>query len=232
MKKWKSRMVLAVIAITMALGLTLSPGLVKATPQNLQDLINLGATGYQIDDKLFYNFAYASSGVAPTAGNITFIPITDPGNPGLKFVSNWAVQAGQGLDSNISYYVKVLPGGAPIIDVSALMAGAGATKTALVTLAENVFDNTKPPPNGIATIILFATSTGFLLNQEIDFANSYPGPLFVVKDIILTGNDGIGSLSFVENQYSEKVPEPMSLILLGSGLAGVGLYRRLRKPKG
>ena len=67
MKKWKSRMFLGVIAITMALGLTLSPGLVKATPQNLQDLINLGATGFQIDDKLFYNFAYASSGVAPTA---------------------------------------------------------------------------------------------------------------------------------------------------------------------
>jgi len=31
---------------------------------------------------------------------------------------------------------------------------------------------------------------------------------------------------------NSKIPEPISLILLGSGLAGAGLYRWLRKPKG
>ena len=59
------------------------------------------------------------------------------------------------------------------------------------------------------------------------------GPLFVVKDIILGGGtEGRAVLSYVENRYSEKIPEPISLILLGSGLAGVGLYRRFRKPRG
>ena len=29
-----------------------------------------------------------------------------------------------------------------------------------------------------------------------------------------------------------EIPEPISLILLGSGLAGVGLYRRFKKPRG
>jgi len=40
--------------------------------------------------------------------------------------------------------------------------------------------------------------------------------------VIGTGDDG-------ENGHA---PEPATLLLLGSGLAGAGLYRRLRKPKG
>ena len=231
MKKWKSRMVLGIIAITMALGLALSPGLVKADPSTLQDLINLGSTGWQIDDKLFYNFLYTPAGVAPTAGSIAFTQITDPGNPGLKFVAAWHVSAGENLDSNITYYVKVLPGGSPIHDVFALIAGAGFVGNGSVTLAENVFNEDKTQTI-VNNLYLFNNSGGSHLSEEV-LIDPNMGPLFVVKDIILTaGVGGDASLSYVENTYSEKVPEPMSLILLGSGLAGVGLYRRLRKPKG
>ena len=171
MKRWKSRIFLGLIAITMALGLVLTPSLTKADPLTLQDLIDLGSTGYQIDDKLFYNFAYTPAGNAPQASAIKAVPLDTPGNPGWKFVAAWSVFAGQSLDSNISYYVKVLPGGAPIVDIYAIIAGASFTGDGYVNLAENVFDSTIPPPNNIANIFLYADQHGYLLNQEFDLTN-------------------------------------------------------------
>ena len=58
-----------------------------------------------------------------------------------------------------------------------------------------------------------------------------PGPfaLGIIADVTHTG---AASTSFDAALQGGKVPEPMSLILLGGGLAGVGLYRRLRKPRG
>jgi hypothetical protein len=44
--------------------------------------------------------------------------------------------------------------------------------------------------------------------------------------------NGTFQISKDKNLTATAVPEPISLILLGSGLAGAGLYRRLRKPKG
>ncbi len=63
-------------------------------------------------------------------------------------------------------------------------------------------------------------------------------------DVIYTGNMNLSFLAsglppgaftstavLSGDLINGKIPEPISLILLGSGLAGAGLYRRLRKPK-
>jgi len=236
MKKWKSRMVLGVIAITMALGLTLFPGLAKAT--TLADIIALGDTGIQIEDKLFYNFFYRASGGAPTAAQISFTPIATSGNPGFLLNSLWIADVDQIIDSFLTYNVRVLEGGAPIKDVSASWGGVGKTANGIASLAENVHlgvDQTGPNVANLnlvfnSGIILF--DEDLLIDPNTGFPISTMGPIFVIKDFGAAGRDGTAQFSAVTNQFSEKIPEPISLILLGSGLAGVGLYRRLRKPRG
>ena len=55
---------------------------------------------------------------------------------------------------------------------------------------------------------------------------------FALGIISILATSGSSNVSYNSELTMGKVPEPISLILLGSGLAGVGLYRRLRKPKG
>jgi hypothetical protein len=191
----------------------------------LADLINLGSTGIQIDDKLFFDFSYVGSGfggaVAIPASGIAVTPIDTPLNPGLQFNAPWSVGPGQGLDSFISYSVRVLEGGAAIEDVSATMAGVVAQDGGFVSVAENV----SLAGTVIATLGLHAN--GGLVNSASATFDPTLGILEVVKDIAVNGNAGFAAVSQVTNQFSE-VPVPPTALLLGSGLLGlVGLrFRR------
>lgn len=196
----------------------------------LQDLIGLGAC--MIDDKLFSNFSYAGSafgGAVPIpAAGIGVTVLDTPFNPGLQFSAPWAVGPGQGMDSLILYQVNVTPGGRAIQDISVGMGGYGKSGSGVVSVAESA-----QWPGGIGSLFIYLNG-GLLDYDELLVDPTTMGSITVIKDIAVNGNDGIAAVSLVTNRFSEvggpqEVPEPVTLVLLGSGLLTLGLVGWRRK---
>jgi hypothetical protein len=236
MKKWKSRMLIGVIGIALGL-LLLSPPPTHALTTTL-DLL-LAGQNVTIGDKIFENWRNFSSTVSggafvvnPAAVTLVFTEVSDSLYRIDYQSSQFSVGRNQTQDTRFTYDVAVVGGIAKIHDngLELISFGVGDNTNGIINISETIFD---AAGHTIGTKLV-QDNRGVIINPA-HFEWDPPLAFITInKDIGLTGLDldhGGAFLSDFDQTFSQ-IPEPTTLILLGSGLLGAALYRRLRKPKG
>ena len=206
------------LLIGMVLGLS-SLGLAGACGVGTMASYSSPGFSCSIGGLTFSNFSYSSSAfggaVSIPAAGVTVTPVSGA-ESGFQFEAPWIASSSQGEDSTISYTVT-----GSITDLVLSMAGFGFTDGADVSVAES---SATPP----LSLLVFDNSTGMTPSDTITGLSL--STLTVTKDIAVLGNGGTGHLSIVDNLYSTgAVPEPASMLLLGSGMLGLAGFVRRRK---
>ena len=201
----------------------------------LDKYIALGATGCEIGDLVFSNFAYAYtmgtdafyvSGLKGTGtqqnANVVAVAV-NPGNNEFQFGANWIVNHYQTANLTISFRVaSVSPG--------------------QITTVESVFTSTKGgTQNGGPTATQTATCTGgtcaptTFTNQNKAIPATL-GPLQIVDTVSMNAKGSTMSssnnfhLSIIDDQFADpappSLPEPFTFALTGAGIGALVFFRR------
>lgn len=221
MKTFLNRLLLGVAAVTFVLGLVFSPASVQAVA--ILDF-NMDAV-----HPATASISYAG-GIAPLIGKDisvdSVVGIDTPLNSGVQIPFVGILSFTTGNLKSFDADGWLFNGGGSIL-----------VKSGSTTLLSGTFGTAEVDKIGGTFKVVLA---GFSDEKDADLLTFYGLP----TGLVYTGNmnlsffgtgeppGAISSTQILSGDITNgKIPEPISLILLGSGLAGAGLYRRLRKPK-
>ena len=184
-------------------------------------------------DKIFYDFGYVdNNNSGPDPAEINVSGDTAGGFYGLQFQGGFIDFPGPpDLEVLISYYVGVLD---PAREMSEIYAAANLAVFGTGTSSLNTcaYD----PNNPSAPFSLLGCVNLTNPPQNLSGLASFAGSVltaYVRNHLVLDGGSaGIATLSFGNNWLSQvevPVPEPATIILLGSGLLGIGFMSRKGK---
>jgi hypothetical protein len=184
------------------------------------------------------------------AGNVTVTAVGNPLNPVFNFAGNWSATNGYQTDIDIGYRIFALDAGGgfgapaafPIIQATMTLTGGTSDLdpanqgNGSVTTADNVLD-TVHGQDLVLVPSIFAAPGGTIFASVTDAKSFASGTQMVEvhKDVLLdSGGNGITNTNFAsvslisEGVFETPVPEPLSLVLYGSGLVALGLLGRSR----